>query len=64
MTPASKQSVGGGEKLVSGGVQSPSEIYAQGFAHEICQLKLTQIPRQVSRARLEREKAAAFATAF
>ena len=28
MTPTSKQSVGGGEKLVSGGVQSPSEIYA------------------------------------
>ena len=28
MTPAPKQSVGGGEKLVSGGVQSPSEIYA------------------------------------
>ena len=28
---------------------------AQGFAHEICQLKLTQISRQVSRARLEED---------
>ncbi len=29
MTPASKQGVGGGKKLVSGGVQSPSEIFAK-----------------------------------
>ena len=36
MTPSSKQSVGGGRKLVSGGVQSPSEIYAPRGCAGIC----------------------------
>ena len=55
MTPAS---IGGGNKPVSvAGVNPPLRYTlredAQGFVSVLCQLTLTRIPRQVSRARLE-----------
>ena len=55
MTPAS---IGGGNKTVSvAGVNPPLRYTlredAQGFVSVLCQLTLTRIPRQVSRARLE-----------
>ncbi len=57
--PASKKNEGRGNKLISGGVQSPSEVYAPRGCARICRgrpLKRSQIRRQVSRARLEYKK--------